>query len=90
MVAILKVLDKGHPGDKKEKIPASPSKVLERFSVDAHEIVASDPQRFEIVDAETPHDEDIQGNPVKAAKKPPKYVKNPAAGDSGEPSDKDE
>lgn len=81
MVAIVKVLDKGEPAGKGKK--GQPAKVLERHSIDANEIVASDPDRFSIVDPETPHDEDIQGNPVKASAKPPKYVKNPAAGESG-------
>lgn len=81
MTKIMKVLDKGVPGGKGKK--AEPQKVLERFSVDAHEIVASDPERFEIVADETQHDEDIQGNPTKAAARPRKFVKNPAAGESG-------
>lgn len=81
MTKIMKVLDKGVPGGKGKK--AEPSKVLQRFSVDANEIVASDPERFVIVDDATPHDEDIQGNPVRARDKPAKFVKNPAAGESG-------
>jgi hypothetical protein len=52
MVAILKVLDKGEPAGKGKK--ASPAKVLERHSVDANEIVASDPERFSIVDPRLP------------------------------------
>lgn len=96
MTKIVKVLDKGgedHTHDKEGKVTgkvAVPGKVMLRHAVDANEIVASDPERFEILadNDETPHDEDILGNAVRAPRgkkaKAPKAPKGKgkAAGDS--------
>lgn len=78
MTKIVKVLDKGgednthdKDGNVTDKTVSAPKKVLQRHAVDAQEIVASDPDRFEILadDDETPIDEDVLGNPVKPKKR---------------------
>jgi hypothetical protein len=71
MSKIVKVLDKGGEKEKDAngKTFTTPRKVLQRYSLDAAEIVASNPDRFELVDDETPHDEDLLGNPVRRGRK---------------------
>lgn len=63
MTKIVKVLDKGGQDGKVK----APRKVLERYALDAREIVNSDPERFEILEDgdETPIDQDLLGNAVR-------------------------
>jgi len=64
MPRVFKVLDKGEDGNGAE--------ILERYHVDAAEIVASEPKRFQILpdDDQRPATQDLMGAPIRSRRNP--------------------